>query len=402
MKFINNIKYILLCVLLFLMAISYHPYFFGDINAEVEVGNRVLSLPIYISFAALFLLSFLTARKMDTKLFKVTIISFIIIGVLAWFILAVFGDATMISDIKVLLLVVASIVIGKSLNLSDRKLMILVAIYGLTALFSGIMQVYQNIGGFIIVDHYLANSKNSLGAILATVVISFFYAASRSKKIFRIAFYALAALGVVVVLTIRARASFLAIVLVMMAIFMRQIKSKGVIWALVIFLVGGLLLVIAPDSVSNFVIDSITAGRQGSDITSGRMGTYQQALSIFEQNPFLGNIIEQQEIAWVHNYLLLKLSNFGLLFAWPFIVYYFFLLVYCIKNLLRTNQHKEGLPFFFQGFSLLLILFVLSVLEPTFPFAPGTAVAFNYIMLGLADSNVSISSSDSSHLLKQR
>ena len=183
MKFINNIKYILLCILLFLMAISYHPFFFGDINAEVEVGNRVLSLPIYISFVALFLLSFLTAKKLNTKLFMVSLVSFVIIGVLAWFILAVFGDATMISDIKVLLFVVASIVIGKSLNLSDRKLLILVAVFGLTALLSGIMQVYQNIGGFIILDQYRANSKNSLGAILATAVISFIYAASRTKRL---------------------------------------------------------------------------------------------------------------------------------------------------------------------------------------------------------------------------
>ena len=249
------------------------------------------------------------------------------------------------------------------------------------------MQVYQNIGGFIILDQYRANSKNSLGAILAAAVISFIYAASRSKKGFRILFYALAALGVVVVLTIRARASFLAIVLVMMAIFMRQIKSKGVIWALVIISLGGVLLLVAPESVSNFVIESITAGRQGSDITSGRMGTYQEALSIFSRSPFLGNISEQQEIAWVHNYLLLKLSNFGLLFAWPFLMYYFYLLVYCIKHLLRTNQRREGLPIFYQGFSLVLIPFVISLLEPTFPFAPGTAVAYNFIMLGLADSN---------------
>ena len=302
-------------------------------------------------------------------------------------VLSFFGDATMMSDIKALLFVVASIVIGKSLDLSERKLMILVAIYGLTALLSGIMQVYQNIGGFIILDQYRANSKNSLGAILATAVISFIYAASRSKKFIKIAFYALAALGVVVVLTIRARTSFLAIVLVIMAIFMRQIKSKGVIWALVILIAGGLLLVVAPNSVSNFVIESITAGRQGSDITSGRMGTYQQALSIFSGSPFLGNIAEQQEIAWVHNYLLLKLSNFGLLFAWPFIVYYFYLLIYCIKHLLRTNQQNSGLPIAFQGFSLMLILFVTSMLEPTFPFAPGTVVAYNFIMLGVADSH---------------
>ena len=302
------------------------------------------------------------------------------------FVLAVFGDANMITDIKALFFVFASIVIGKSLNLSERKLVILVTIFGFAALFSGIMQVYQNIGGFIILDQYRANSKNSLGAILATAVISFIYAASKSKKGVRIAFYAFAVLGVVVVLTIRARASFLAIVLVVIAIFMRQIKSKGVIWSIAILMLVSLLLFILPEGVSNFVVESITAGSQGTDITSGRMGTYQAALSIFSQNPFMGNIIEQQEIAWVHNYLLLKLSNFGILFAWPFFVFYFYILIYCIKNLLRTNKSKEGLPIFYQGFSLVLIPFVISMLEPTFPFAPGTAVAFNFIMLGLADS----------------
>ena len=115
------------------------------------------------------------------------------------------------------------------------------------------------------------------------------------------------------------------------------------------------------------------------------MGTYKDAISIFSQNPFMGNIIERQEIGWVHNYLLLKLSDFGLLFAWPFIVYYFSLLIYCIKNLLRTNRNNYGLPIFYQGFALMLILFVTSILEPTFPFAPGTAVAYNFIMLGIAD-----------------
>ena len=393
MRFLSNVKYIVLCLLLFLMAISYHPYFFGDINAEVDVGNRVLSLPIYVVFGILVLLSLFTIRRINTKLFRVSIISLLIILVVAELLFAFIDNSTMISDVRAWIMVIGSIVIGKSMEISKRQLVILISIYGLTALFSGIMQVYQNIGGFIIVDQYLANSKNSLGAIIATVVISFIYLALYSKKTWRIFYYVLAVLGVAIVLTIRARASFLALSLVAVIVFMKPTRSKGIGWTMAVISIFILALILLPDGISNYVIDSITAGRERSDISSGRMEVYQGALAILKNNPFFGNTFGQQQIGWVHNYLLLKLSNFGLIFAWPLLAYYFYLLLYCIKNMWNKTHLSKGFFIFSHGFALLLVLFVISMLEPTFPFAPGTAVAFNFIMLGLADSVLTSSKS---------
>ena len=115
------------------------------------------------------------------------------------------------------------------------------------------------------------------------------------------------------------------------------------------------------------------------DFTSGRLDTYRDAVAIFLNNPLMGNIRQMEQIAWVHNYPLLKLSSFGLLFSWPVLLLYCYILWQVIS---RSFHYKESVSF---ANLFLLVPFLISMAEPTFPFGPGTATVFNFILFGMAD-----------------
>ena len=86
------------------------------------------------------------------------------------------------------------------------------------------------------------------------------------------------------------------------------------------------------------------------------------------------------EVEWIHNYPLNRLFEFGLIFAFPVLLLYLYLLSRSIIQTIRSDNHN----IYNIGFYLLIIPFIISMAEPTFPFGPGTATVFNYIIFGVA------------------
>lgn len=82
----------------------------------------------------------------------------------------------------------------------------------------------------------------------------------------------------------------------------------------------------------------------------------------------------------VHNYLLNRMVEFGIVFVIPILLLYIRLLIGAIVKTVRLNNHDTHTI----GYVLLLIPFIISMAEPTFPFGPGTATVFNFIVFGLS------------------
>lgn len=381
---IKAIRDVLLYTLLFLSAISYHPtIIMMSRNAGYESGT-ILSRYIIILFVAVLILSFGLTLIRDSKLVRTYLVWLSVILVVALFILAFYDNRSMIHELRTYIIVLGSIMIGYNLVLKKRGFVFLVMVFCLTSLFSGIMQVMINNGGFEIADQYSTDAKNSLGAMLSTACFSLFVMGRFFDiKVIRIVFWVLAIATLVVIVTIRARMAFVALVIVGMYYFYLNRRNNNLLIAYgVVSIVVFFGVLIMPDFLINYLDASFTAGTQGDDFTSGRLSTYKEAIAFFINSPFMGNVMNLNKIGWVHNFLLLKLYQYGLFFSWPIIVLYFIILIKTIRQSIKCSPNGWEC----YAYVCLLIPYLISLTEPTFPFGPGTVNMFNFILLGMADS----------------
>ena len=380
MKRIKRFRDILLYLLFVLCGVSYHPIIVRMSHVAGFERGTILSRYIMLLFAVVFLLSINLSLFKRSGFIRSVVFLLAIIFVFALIVASVFGNKGMIGDFRTLLFVLGVIMIGFDLQLDKKKFITLILAFCVPVLYSGLMQVLMNIGGFQILDQYLTDSKNSLGAMLASTCFAFFFLSLNSEnKIWRVVFLFLALFSLVIVITIRARAAMLAVVAVSVFYYYLLKRNRNIIITVallpIVVFFASLLL---PDSVVDFVSASFTAGSQGEDISSGRFETYRQALDYLSFHPFLGNVRKLNQISWVHNYLLLKLYSFGILFSWPIIILYFTFLIHLIVTPFRLSPRSIKI----FGYVCLLIMSVISLAEPTFPFSPGTVTLFSFVFLG--------------------
>ncbi len=378
----KRIRDILLCLLLFLSAISYHPTLVRISRLAGYESGSVLSRYILLLFFLVFVMSVSIITLRQSKLVRKCIIWIGIIAFFALFIMTFFYNRGMISDLRTLTMVLGSIMIGYDYWEDDKGFFVLLIVFSLTTVYSGLMQVLVNIGGFRIANVYLADSKNSLGALLATSTFSLFYLyLVLEKRWQRNTALVLAFLSFVLVVTIRARMAVVALFMVGMYYFYLLDRGRNLTR---IIIIGFLFLIVSLSvpSIFSYLERSFSSGTQAEDFTSGRIDTYLDALSYLSTHPMLGNIRGLNHISWVHNYILLKLYHYGFLFFWPLIVYYFIILFVSLTRSFRCNNAYSRECFCYV---CLLIPFLISLAEPTFPFGPGTVTLYNFVLLGIAE-----------------
>ena len=369
---LNYLKNCALVVLLLAIGLSYHPTIIRMSRMAGYESGTILSRYIVVLFCFVFIVSICTPgfSILKSKIIRTTILSLLLIGITGLTAIAFFGNSQVVADLKSLLIVLGAIIIGMRLTPSRRLLYLLFAAFSCSVLFSGLSQVLINIGGFRIEDQYLADAKNSLGALLASVtILSLFVSQDARSHLVRYISAACVVFGVLLILVIRARMAFVTSVFMFLLFFYLRSRSQHfLVSVLILFPIFFVVISLLPNSVFGFI-----------DASSGRLDTYRDAVAIFLNNPLMGNIRQMEQIAWVHNYPLLKLSSFGLLFSWPVLLLYCYILWQVIS---RSFHYKESVSF---ANLFLLVPFLISMAEPTFPFGPGTATVFNFILFGMAD-----------------
>ena len=380
---IKAIRDVLLYVLLFLTAISYHPTIIHQSRIAGYDSGTILSRYIVLLFAVVFVLSFGVSIIRKSHLVRVFLAWLAIIIVFSLFVQAFFGNHDMTRELRPLAIVLGSVMIGYDLELEKSKFVFMILVFCLTALFSGVMQVFVNNGGFVIASQYLTDAKNSLGAMLSTSCFLLLYLFQiNTRRLSKILLLALVLITFAVLVTIRARMATVALILVAMYYYYLKTRNRSIIITIIVsFVVLFVGLLLMPSSILNYLEASFTAGTQSEDFTSGRMLTYLDAISYLLESPLLGNVLHLNRIGWIHNYPLLKLYQFGLLFSWPIIALYVYIGVHAIRLSRRT--HPTSIPC--MGGACLLIPYLISMAEPTFPFGPGTVTLINFLLLGVAE-----------------
>lgn len=380
---IKVVRDVLLYVLLFVSAISYHPTIVDMSRIAGYESGTILSRYILLLFGAVFILSFSIETIRRSKLVRVYLLWLFIITLTALIVQAFFRNDSMTHELRSFIIVFGAILIGYDLSLETKTFRFIILAFCVTTLFSGLMQVMINIGGFRIANQYLTDCKNSLGAMLATSCFAFYYLSRISRMPLSRAFYLGCAIAAfVVTVTIRARMGIVAIVLIGLYYYFLIKRNRSVIIAtILLFIVSFFTVLLMPETISNYLEDSFVAGAQGEDFTSGRLYTYAEAVSYLMESPFLGNVQKLNQIGWVHNFLLLKFYQYGILFAWPIVVLYFYLLIFALRKSNRVPSRSRDC----FCYVCIIFPFIISLAEPTFPFGPGTVNLFNFILLGMAD-----------------
>ncbi len=381
-QLISVVNYWALLLLIVLIAMSYHPIVReASRGVGIESGS-ILSPYILIVFAGLTVLSSrsLFRYKMQRRSWLLLFIVF-----LAYiFAYAFFKNDEMLSDIRSLGISLCAIGIGCNLNLNEKKYKFLLLFYAGLFTFVGIMNIMNGLGGFVIERVYLRISKNILGVNIATSILIYvaFILDSSVRKKRKWFFCALVALSFLIVLTLRARTATLCSgIIIFYAVYaynLRKSFRNAIFKSLGIFILVIMIALFIP-TVRDYIYDSFTMGHE-DDLLSGRTERNEVALDFFLDNLFLGNVQRHVELAWVHNYPLLKLSSYGILLSLPILLLYLYQLIFTLKKSLYLQRDLLGS----LGYIALLIPFICSMNEPTLPYGPGTGTVFNFILLGLA------------------
>lgn len=383
LTFWQKTRYGVLLLLLFLITLSSHPTIVAMSRAAGMESGTILSRYIILVFAGLFVMCLNVKSMLKPKMIRGCWLIMLLMVLYYMITFALFGRRIMLNDIRSILICLVAIMIGWQMNLDKKRFHLALLIFALLTLFVGLMQVLTNVGGFVILDQYQADNKNSLGVMLATsaIVLLFMALNNRSIRIIQIGLFVLAVFTLVILLTIRARAATLTSGIMLLYILYERFKGKNFVFYLVCgVFVFVLVFLFMPDSIKQFVYDSFFQNYEGGDITAGRASRNRAALDYLSQNIWLGNIRREIDIPQIHNYPLNRTFEFGLVFAFPILLMYLFILFNAIVKTIKSDNHNN----YNIGYYLLLIPFVISMAEPTFPFGPGTATVFNFLMFGVA------------------
>ena len=383
-KLIPRIRFLLFFLMIFLLTFYYHPYIFS-LKGDREVGN-VLSNYIIINFALLFFFCVIDYVYYGVRVISTFVVLLLFVSFFSLIIYSFFDNSKMFEELRPLLITVCAIIIGIQIKFSRKEIIFFLTQFVLLISFVGFMQVLMNVGGFEIKDIYLTDGKNALGASLATsVVIALLLLLRSNSNILKVIYAFLFVFCLVILLTIRARAALLTSFFLTLIILWNRIDIKYIkmmfLFLPLIFLVFICSYFWFPDFIIDYIENSLFAGNAESDFTSGRMDRNLQALSFLKDNLLLGNLQGNSNVSWIHNYPLLNMYNYGLIFSLPILILYLYLLFVILKNM-YVNRNKDILCN--VGFYVLLVPFVISMAEPTFPFGPGTATVFNFIIFGVS------------------
>ncbi|MBO7466810.1 MAG: hypothetical protein J6T94_03900 [Bacteroidaceae bacterium] len=383
LKIYNKIGFSFLIVV---SCLVYHPAFHVEREADVEVKS---SLSKYVvALAALLVIPNIRVKKwFRDHNFRLFIIFLIPALVIALSILAMYDSKYMIADLRIFLIPFSFYLLGLTIDYSEKDLFHFALLFCMSALFVGYSQVVTNIGAFVILEQYMVSAKNSLSCIIATaIIIAFIYSIDRkTNKYLRYCFVAMAVASFVVLLTIRGRAGTLAVFIAAFIVIIKGIKTKKIKLKNVILITfAALFLLLFLEmflgrriGIFQYIYDSFFTSRSG-DVSTGRISRNSEALEVLNNHFFTGRIVDNVEIEWVHNYVLRILSNLGAIVGAFMLVPYFYLLVLLFK----LNKKNDTTDPKNMGGIVLIIPFVISLFEPTYPFSPGSTVFFSFFLLG--------------------
>ena len=381
----GKIKQLFLLVLLAVTVISYLDVF-NSYDESIYVSSS-LSNYILILTVICFLLNF-SINCLSNKYIKMASIFLFVIALNTAITMAFFNTSTYVGDLKNIAIPFVAVCIGYNMDINRKFLMFIYYMYGILLLAVSASLISNNIGGLVIVDTYQIASKNALGVMISSYVaiVLPILLVDNIKRPIKYFFIALCAMFFIVLLTIRARASTMTFFFTIAIFIVEVLRHGGETHsraARKIVVIGVLLLIAIPilstvfEPLGTYIHNSLFQNVE-DDVTTGRMDRNVVAINFISDHLFLGRLTTPTSYEWIHNYVLRVLAEYGIFFSAILIILYFYLVIKVLVRILRKNPLSANCI----GYWALLPPIMLSLIEPLFPYGPGTSVLLAYILLG--------------------
>ena len=365
--------------MLVLSALSYHPLF-ADTVTENAARNP---LSKYIILLAV--VNIIISVDLQGWMRCLFIKRFLLLSLLSFFsfwILSVVFLNVNYSDAVNILMALSFILIGYSLKGSNQCWGVISFIYALVLLYSCFMQIQQNLGGFVIQDVYMQYGKNQLGLMTSTVAVVFSsFTIICEKRYVKVVVFCIAIIALLFTITIRARAAFLTTFLIILFLLSKQLskiqsqehKVRFLFLTLIVF-----VLLLSSPTIMDYIFNSFMQN-QGDDLSSGRIERNYMAMDIINASPFFGNLEINAVYPTIHNYVLRIMADYGFVGAFFLLSLYLYFGFYVCKSAFKSEAKFDNV-----GVLAILLPLILSFEEPTYPYAPGTAVVYPFLLFGMS------------------
>lgn len=369
----NIAKYLLYLTLGLVMA-SYLPWIYHTkiyyILRYAIMGSMAVSAAVTFSFDRYFSVRFM-------RIFAITI------GiVLLEFILFHFtGKRFHVADLTQLVIAFLCIGIGMSLDCDIKTWSNICYFYTIGLIIMGVINCFYWAGGLYIPEYYMFDKgKNQVGGILAIAGMACLFFGIHIKEQ-RIHFLVLFILALLVLLLIRARSAFFALLLCATFITVKDTRwhwdVKMVLTILGFALIGYILYsAFLSDELHTFMVGGKRSGSLDV-ITSNRWQRDKEGLEYILNESVVGEQESKSGILLIHNYILLRLVRYGI---WSFAMVGFYL-YFGIKTIIALlSDRKTDIRDI--GYITCALPLIISFVEPNFPYGPGSVQMLAFLLLG--------------------
>ncbi len=367
----NKIAITLLYVLFAAVVLSYIPMIY------LTSLYDVFSLGIMVLMALLVVFTFFRSFFLKNR-FLVTVITVIAFLVIEFVVFTVGHLRYNMDDVRQVIIVFLCMIVGYTINMTEQQLSRMSLFYIIGSILMGLYAIVFYTGSFSFEgDRTLITGKNQIGGMVAVggAIATYFYLTFDNRKRM---YFALALLAFFVSAILRDRSAFVAFLFFAIVVSFKQFPFYKVFMVLIAML---LFYLFFKSTIDNFFINSLI-GRGDIDIenlSTGRSTRNAMGIQYLSSHFWVGELEASANIPWIHNYLLLRLVRYGVWSLFFILIY----LLFVVKIIKEYFRYKE-LQFDKMGFFIPIIPFFISLLEPSFPFGPGTVQVFVYVLFGHA------------------
>ena len=367
----NKIAIALLYALLAAVFVSYIPMIY-----LTSLYNR-FSLGIMSMMVLLVVFTFFRSYFLKNR-FLVAVIAVIAFLIIEFIVFTVGHLRYNMDDVRQIIIVFLCMIVGYTISMDEQQLSRMSLFYIIGSILLGLYAIVFYTGSFSFEgDRTLITGKNQIGGMVAVggAIATYFFLTYENRKGM---YLALALLAFFVSAILRDRSAFVAFLFFAMVMSFKQFPFYKVFLVLIAML---LFYLFFKSTIYSFFFNSLI-GRGDFDIedlSTGRSARNEMGIQYFLSHFWEGELQDSANIPWIHNYLLLRLVRYGVWSVFFILVY----LLFVVKIIKEYFRYKE-LQFDRMGFFILIIPFFISLLEPSFPFGPGTVQVFVYILFGHA------------------
>lgn len=373
------LKTFLLFVSFILSLIIYLPEIISNVGIYKNFGIALSML-----FVCLCLITFSIKPFLHIRLINVYFV-ILIIFFTETLIFSSLGFYIKFTEIQQLVIPFIVILIGYNINISLKSYLIFIFVYCTAALVLSVYSIFHFIGSFRILDEILVSHKNALGPILSNsgVIIMCMIVLKDKSKYRKILLILYGTMIFACLLVLKTRAAFIALLLCFLVVIWVSIKYKIkgiiifstlIITVIIIYLYSGMPI---PGFLNSFFIGNYdSTSLEG--ISAGRTNVYIKAFKLISNYPIFGELTTSFHLDTVHNYVLLKVSRYGLLGSLPLLCLYFYLIWTIISSISKIREIRTE----YFGYFVMVVPLIVSLFEPSSPYGPGSVQAIAFFMFG--------------------